>query len=141
MSTETVVVDQLRAAQRASPSLLRQCMADPALYRRVCEEARRRARPAPWLRPLGHHLCLEPDGEVRWVPGQVGEDAEPVQPMKRTRQRKPTVASVIRQMQRAGVEIAGIEINPRDGTIIVRTGNPLGGIDMDDTASADPRWN
>ena len=42
----------------------------------------------------------------------------------------------------AGVEVAGCEINPRDGTIIVVTGKPVGSdIDMDDTASPDPKWN
>jgi hypothetical protein len=63
-------------------------------------------------------------------------------PPKATRKRKPTVASVIQQMKRAGVEIAGCEINPRDGTVKVITGKPVGGeIDTDDTASPDPRWN
>ena len=48
------------------------------------------------------------------------EDAEPVEPAKRTRKRKPSIASVIRQMQRAGVDVAGCEINPRDGTVTIR---------------------
>lgn len=114
-----------------TPSLVRQRMDDPELYRQVCEEARQRAQPAssdqPWRGPPGPHLCLEPDGEVRWVPdtphherqralgktlmaqGMPDEaietilwmdnerhlrdsdaDAEPVGPVKRTRQRKPT---------------------------------------------------
>ena len=60
----------------------------------------------------------------------------------RTRKRKPTVASVIRQMKRAGVEVAGCKINPHDGTVMVVTGKPVGSdIDMDDTASPDPKWN
>jgi hypothetical protein len=59
----------------------------------------------------------------------------------RTRKRKPTVANVIRQMKRAGVEIAGCEINPRDGTVKVLSGKPAGDIDTDDTtASPDPKW-
>jgi hypothetical protein len=45
------------------------------------------------------------------------DDAEPT----RTRKRKPSVASVIRQMKRAGVEIAGCVINPRDGTVKIIT--------------------
>lgn len=58
------------------------------------------------------------------------------------RKRKPSVASVIRQMQRAGVEIAGCEINPRDGTVKVISGKPVGDLDMDSTtASPDPKWN
>ena len=48
-------------------------------------------------------------------------------------------------MQRAGVEVAGCEINPRDGTIKVITGKPVGGdIDMDDNSITRPevelRW-
>ena len=58
------------------------------------------------------------------VIGDSGEDAEPVQPVKRTRKRKPTVTSVIREMKRAGIEIAGCEINPHDGTVRVITGKP-----------------
>jgi hypothetical protein len=118
-----------------TPSLLRQCMADPALYRQAREEARREA-PLRWPR------LFDPDLVERMTPTvwlDTAEDAEPVEPVKR-RKRKPTVASVIRQMQRAGVEIAGVEINPRDGSIIVRTGKPVGGIDTDAT-SPDPRWN
>ena len=38
----------------------------------IDDEKRRRAQPASfdqlWRGPPGHHLCLEPDGEVRWVP-------------------------------------------------------------------------
>jgi hypothetical protein len=33
---------------------------------------------------------------------------------------------VIRQMQRVGVEVAGCSINPRDGTVMVLTGKPVG---------------
>ena len=53
-----------------------------------------------------------------------GDDAGPIRPT-RTRKRKPSIASVIRQMQRAGVEIAGVEVNPRDGAIMVRSGKPI----------------
>ncbi len=114
MSYDTVWVDQLRARRAAR-------LADPntSPLQRMLDKAHLRP-PLPW-----------------WETGE----PPPVQPVKPTRQRKPTVASVIRQMQRAGVEIAGCEINPRDGTIIVRTGKPVGGIDMDDTASPDPRWH
>jgi len=42
---------------------------------------------------------------------------------KLTRKRKPTVASVIRQMKRAGVEVAGCEVQ-RDGTVKVISGKP-----------------
>ena len=61
----------------------------------------------------------------------------------RTRQRKPSLASVIRQMKRAGLDIAGCEINPRDGTVKVVTGKPVDASDSDsdDTRSPDRRWN
>ena len=64
------------------------------------------------------------------------EDAEPVE--KRTRKRRPTIASVVRQLQRAGVEVAGVEIS--DGAIKVLSGKPVGNVELDD-ASPDPRWN
>ena len=50
-----------------------------------------------------------------------GEDAGSIRPM-RTRKRKPTLASVIRAMKRAGVEIAGVEV--RDGAVKVISGAP-----------------
>lgn len=92
-----------------------------------------------WLRQPWHHLSLELDGEVRRVadkPDSV-EDVEPVEPVKRTRQRKP-----IRLLKREGVDDADCEVRP-DGTVIVRTGKPVGGyIDVDrTTASPDPKWN
>jgi hypothetical protein len=55
----------------------RQWKDNPALYRQAREEARRLAPlrwphlfdpDPPWRGPPGHHQCLEPDGEVRWVP-------------------------------------------------------------------------
>ena len=59
-----------------------------------------------------------------------------------THKRKPSVASVIHQMQKAGVDVAGCEINPRDGTVIVRTGKPVGDTDMDDATPIDrSEWN
>ena len=64
------------------------------------------------------------------------EDAQPVE--KRTRKRRPTIASVVRQLQRAGVEVAGVEIS--DGAIKVLSGKPVGNVELDD-ASPDPRWN
>ena len=50
------------------------------------------------------------------------EFGEPiVEPMKR-RKRRPTVAAVVQQLKRAGVEVAGVKLNPDDGTITVLTG-------------------
>ena len=43
----------------------------------------------------------------------------------RTRERKPTVASLIGQMKRAGLDIAACEINPREGTFKIVTGKPV----------------
>ena len=58
----------------------------------------------------------------------------------RTRKRKPTLAGVARQAAKAGVEVARYDFRP-DGTISIVTGKPVGDIDMDDTASPDPKWN
>ena len=67
------------------------------------------------------------------------EDAEPVEPVKRTRKRKPTLAGVARQAAKAGIEVAGYEVGPTARSCVV-TGKPVGSdIDMDDTASPDPR--
>ena len=68
--------------------------------------------------------------------------AELAQPPKptRPRKRKPTLAGVARQAAKAGVEVARYDFRP-DGTISIVTGKPVGEIDMDDTASPDPKWN
>jgi hypothetical protein len=67
----------------------------------------------------------------------ISDSGEPV--VKRTRQRKPTLASVARQAAKAGIPVARYDFRP-DGTIV--TGKPVGDIDMDDTtASPDPKWN
>ena len=58
----------------------------------------------------------------------------------RTRKRKPTLAGVARQAAKAGVEVARYDFRP-DGTISIVTGKPVCDIDMDDTASPDPKWN
>ena len=91
------LADRLRAAQAAA-------LADPNTPpgRRKLLELRAAAKPRPW-----------------WDT----ENPRPPTPA-RTRKRKPTLASVIRAMKRAGVEIAGVEINQRDGSIMVRSGAP-----------------
>lgn len=59
---------------------------------------------------------------------------------KPRRTRKPSVARVIQQMKRAGVEIAGCEINPRDGTVRVIAAQPTD--DIEDTTPIDRgEWN
>jgi hypothetical protein len=45
------------------------------------------------------------------------------EPVTRTRKRKPSVSSVIRQMKKAGVDVAGCEVQ-RDGTVRVISGKP-----------------
>ena len=45
-----------------------------------------------------------------------------------------------KQAAKAGIEVARYDVRP-DGTISVVTGKPVGDIDMDDTASPDPKWN
>ena len=58
LDTETVpsaitrLSDQLRAAQAASPSLVRRWMDDPVLSRRAYEEARQRAKSSPLFQTL-----------------------------------------------------------------------------------------
>ena len=77
------------------------------------------------------------DDDILWMQG--GERGAAVKPVERpTRKRRPTIASVVRQLQRAGVEVAGVEIS--DGAIKVLSGKPVGNIELDD-ASSDPRWH
>lgn len=95
---------------------------DPKQIAREAEQdrARRRARLAdPNTSPLQRRL-----DEARLRPPLPWWETGEPPPPKPTRKRKRTaIASVIRQMQRAGVEIAGCEINP-DGTVRVVTGKP-----------------
>ena len=87
------LADQLRAARAAHPpSLVRQWMDDPALYRRACEEARQRASILfPHL--FGPDLLrrLTTSTEVVIGDDDSVEDAGPVEPVKR-RKVKPTLA-------------------------------------------------
>jgi hypothetical protein len=81
---------------------------------------RARHRPTHSTAHLSDPGLIERLTPTVWL--DASEDA--VEPVKRTRKRKPSIASVIRQMQRAGVEIAGVEVNPSDGAIMVRSGKP-----------------
>jgi len=68
----------------------------------------------------------------------IGDDGEG-EPVRRKRQRKPSLTAAIRQIKRAGVEISGCTIN-RDGSVNVITGRPS--ITNDDTAPVDrSEWN
>jgi hypothetical protein len=73
----------------------------------------------------------------RLWPLDSGDDAQPV---TRTRKRKPSLTSVMRQAAKAGVEIAAYEVRP-DGTVNIIVGKPIVGGDMDGTTSSDPKWN
>src|SRR3954454_15988105 len=134
-------VARLGAAQAANPpSLLRRMMDDPALHRRMRDESRQRAQ------QRFPHL-FEPDYSALWLRmggGDVpvldsGDDVEPVQ---RTRKRKPTLAGVARQATKAGLSVCGYELRP-DGTIGIVIGKPVGSFDMDDATSSQDRseWN
>ena len=85
----------------------------------------------PWKRKL-----LEARQPPAW------ELEDPMPKPTRTRQRKPSLASVIVQMKHAGLDIAGCEI-AREGTVKVVTGKPVDASDSDsdDTRSPDRRWN
>ena len=115
ISAETQrLIGMLRAAAQANPSPI-QAMMDEA----------RRGLPAD---------------DLNWMMGC--ERAEPVKSETRTRKRRPTVASLIRQIKRAGVEVAGFEINPRDGTVKVIPGKPVGDVEVTDAAPIDrSEWN
>ena len=98
---------------------------DPALYRQAFAEARRTARqrfPDLFEPDYARKLRLEIGGGDVPVLDTSGDDEEPV---KRTRQRKPSLVSEIRQMKRAGFEVAGCKINPRDGTFKIISGKPV----------------
>ena len=66
-----------------------------------------------------------------------GEDAELVEPVKRTRKRKPTLAGVARQAAKAGIEVAAYEV--RSDGIKVTPGKPREATmsDDNDTTSID----
>ena len=159
-----------------TPSLVRQWMDDPELYRQVCEEARQRAQPAssdqPWRGPPGHYLCLEPDGEVRWVPDtphherqralgktlmaqdmpdeaietilwmdnerhlrDSGADAEPVEPVKRTRKRKLDFVKQVKRAQTAGLYVRSATVTA--DSVVVTFGEPEAPVDGSVIETAD----
>ena len=64
----------------------------------------------------------------------ISDSGEPV--VKRTRQRKPTLARVARQAAKAGIPVARYDFRP-DGTISIVVGKAVSDIDMDDTTSPD----
>lgn len=68
----------------------------------------------PWKRKL-----LEAKPPPSW------ELEDPMPKPTRTRQRKPSLATVIGQMKQAGLDIAGCEVNPREGTVKIVTGKPV----------------
>jgi hypothetical protein len=98
----------------------------------------RAAKTEPWKAALPPTMLEllgrfpDHDAAVQWLRSLIGGDDVPVldtgddaEPVKRTRQRKPSLATAIRQMTRAGLSIAGCEINPRDGTFKLIIGKPV----------------
>jgi hypothetical protein len=61
-----------------------------------------------------------------WDDRIISDSGDAVEPVKRTRKRKPTLASVARQAAKAGIPVAGYEVRP-DGTIGIVTGKPVDG--------------
>jgi hypothetical protein len=66
-----------------------------------------------------------------------------IEPEKRTRKRKPTVISVVRQATKAGLSVARVEVDPTSGKISVVAGKPVDVVDNNDTTSPVDRseWN
>ena len=79
----------------------------------------------------GEPVILDTGSEDSEGPGEV--------PTPR-RKRRPTVASVIRQMQRAGVAVARVEVDPDTGRISVISGTPGEATDGE-TLIARAQWN
>jgi hypothetical protein len=59
-------------------------------------------------------------------------DGQPIVEAAKRRKRRPTVAAVVQQLKRAGVEVAGVKLNPDDGTVTVLTGKPDEARSVDD---------
>jgi hypothetical protein len=150
MSTLDDLVGQLRAARAARDAELGIVTTDPCDPHGILARGRaaRAGRPPPDLSHLDDLDALMARLNARWDaeytqyvaehPGDDGDEDEP--PARRTRQRKPTLSGVIRQIERAGLEIARCEYN-RDGTVNVVTGKPSVEI-SDDTAPIDrSEWN
>jgi hypothetical protein len=62
------------------------------------------------------------------------------EPVKRTRKRKPTVSGVVKQVTKAGVEVARIEVDPSSGKISVVAGKPGEATTPDDNNNSN-EWN
>jgi hypothetical protein len=123
--------DQLREARAADPL--------PPLLRAM-DEIRQRATGEAQQPPSSFAHLFDPDLE-RLTFDVVTDDSvkgvKPVQPAKRTRKRKPTLAGVARQASKVGVDVARYDFRP-DGTISIVTGKP---VDDNDTNDTDPKWN
>jgi hypothetical protein len=100
------LVARLREAQKQKPPMSFDHIHDPAWWWRLEER---------WA--AEHQQFAE-----QWFAEHPGDDdAEPVEVQRR--KRRPSVASVICQMKRAGVEVAACEVQ-RDGSIRIITGRP-----------------
>lgn len=130
--------DQLREARAAGPL--------PPLLR-IVDEMRQRTAPEAQQPPSSFAHLFNPDLERRLTSDVVTDDSvegvKPIKPAKRTRKRKPTLAGVARQVAKAGIPVAGYEVQS-DGSIKIIIGKPLRGgeIEMDDTTPIDrSEWN
>jgi len=120
------LADQLRAARATSPPLAERLQA---------------AHPVPHSTAhLDDPDLLRRIGGDDVVALDSGEDAEPIEPIKR-RKRKPTLTSVARQAAKARVAVAAYDVRP-DGTIRVVIGKPGAvSVDLDDTIPDRSEWN
>jgi hypothetical protein len=105
---------------------------------------RNAAEAAPLLEEMYDALCKRDHADM-----MLDAERDPAAPLEpppppptppRTRRRRPTLAGVARQATKAGIPVARYDVRP-DGTVSVAVGKPVGGTDMDDTTSPDPRWN
>jgi hypothetical protein len=100
-------------------SRLHQWMDDPDLYRQARAEARQQA---PHRFP---HL-FDPGLIDRMTPtvwlDTTTEDAEPVEPVKRTRKRKPDLVKQVKRAQEAGLHVRSATVTA--DSVVVTFGEP-----------------
>jgi hypothetical protein len=129
---EQRLLDAVHAQQAA---VLADAMAEATALLELAEDARRTQAKYPTA-PIA--TILAPLRGALSLPNEVPKPT-------RTRKRKPSVASVTRQLRRAGVEIAGCKIN-NDGSTTVLSGKPVdtSHTDIDETTASPidrSEWN
>jgi hypothetical protein len=111
--------DELRARRAAEPNSM-QWMDDPVLDRQAALAQTARLRFPHLFDPdYAQRLWRQMGGDDVPMLDTGGEDTEPI---KRTRKRRPTLASVKRQAETARLDVAAYEFRP-DGTIIAVVGS------------------